>query len=197
MMICENESFEGCSWETYSTTKEFILSSGDGDKILYVKYQDGAGNESATQTVTITLDTTTMINLTKINDTDFNADLTDWEVNTKRPTFMGTGEPGSTITIYSDEVIIGTTTVDAEGNWSFTPETDLTEGDHTITFTSTDLASNTDTLTFNLNVLGTSNVQELPDTGVSIIIILFLTLITFWLAVNFRVIERLQKVVRK
>jgi len=48
-----------------------------------------------------------------------------------------------------------------------------------------------------LNVLGTSNVQELPDTGVSIIIILFLTLITFWLAVNFRVIERLQKVVRK
>src|SRR3989339_780654 len=197
MMICENESFEGCSWETYSTTKEFILSSGDGDKILYVKYQDGAGNESAIQTVTITLDTTTTINLTKINDTDFNADLTDWEVNTKRPTFMGTGEPGSTITIYSDEVIIGTTTVDEEGNWSFTPETDLTEGDHTITFTSTDLASNTDTLTFNLNVLGTSNVQELPDTGVSIIIILFLTLITFWLAVNFRVIERLQKVVRK
>jgi len=197
MMICENESFEGCSWETYSTTKEFILSSGDGVKTLYVKYQDGAGNESATQTVTIILDTTTTINLTKINDTDFNADLTDWEVNTKRPTFMGTGEPGSTITIYSDEVIIGTTTVDAEGNWSFTPETDLTEGDHTITFTSTDLASNTDTLTFNLNVLGTSNVQELPDTGVSIIVILFLTLITFWLAVNFRVIERLQKYLRR
>jgi len=41
------------SWEAYSTTKAWSLSSGQGTKTVYVRYRDGAGNESAVVTDTI------------------------------------------------------------------------------------------------------------------------------------------------
>ena len=53
------------------------------------------------------------------------------------PTLNGTGEPDATITVYSNGDAIGTTTVDASGNWSFTPSPALPEGENTFTFTLT------------------------------------------------------------
>lgn len=52
------------------------------------------------------------------------------------PIIQGTAEPGSTITIviYSDP-ITAIVTVDANGNWQYTPDTPLTEGTHTLTAT--------------------------------------------------------------
>ena len=43
MMISENSDFSGASYETYSSSKAFTLSSGDGEKTVYVKYKDAAG----------------------------------------------------------------------------------------------------------------------------------------------------------
>ena len=59
MMISEDADFTGASYETYATSKSFTLSSGDGTKIIYVKYKDLAGNET-TETISdsIILDTT-------------------------------------------------------------------------------------------------------------------------------------------
>src|SRR5690606_27440564 len=56
-----------------------------------------------------------------------------------RPTFAGTGgEPNATVNIYDNGVLIGTSTTDANGDWSFTPATELGEGAHSITFSAAD-----------------------------------------------------------
>jgi hypothetical protein len=36
------------------------------------------------------------------------------------PTLAGTAQPGSTVTLYNNGVLIGTTLADGSGNWSFT-----------------------------------------------------------------------------
>lgn len=59
-----------------------------------------------------------------------------------KPTFTGTGEAGDTVTFYDGQTVIGTTKVDANGNWSFTPSQPLSQAAHTITITQTDLAGN-------------------------------------------------------
>ncbi|KLG05706.1 hypothetical protein YA49_18705, partial [Enterobacter cloacae subsp. cloacae] len=48
------------------------------------------------------------------------------------PTLNGKGEPGDTVIVIDNGEVIGNTTVDEDGNWTFTPETDLGEGDHEI-----------------------------------------------------------------
>lgn len=57
MMLSNSASFPGVSWETYSSSKVWNLSSGGGVKNVYVKYKDGAGNESYPSSDSIILDT--------------------------------------------------------------------------------------------------------------------------------------------
>ncbi|WP_400193054.1 Ig-like domain-containing protein [Hymenobacter sp. B81] len=58
------------------------------------------------------------------------------------PTYSGTGEPGSTITVVVDGSAVGTTTVSGGGSWSFTQPTALAEGSHTVRATATDVVGN-------------------------------------------------------
>ena len=58
------------------------------------------------------------------SDTD---DLT----NDTTPTFTGTAEVGSTVTLKEGATVLGTGIADGSGNWSIT-STALSEGDHTI-----------------------------------------------------------------
>lgn len=62
--------------------------------------------------------------------------------NDPRPTITGTGEIGSTITILDNGTSIGTAVVGTGGTWTFTPTSDLGQGLHPITVTSTDAAGN-------------------------------------------------------
>jgi hypothetical protein len=58
MMISENSSFEGASYENYGTTKNFTLSDAEGLKTVYVKFRDSSsGDESEVFSDTIILDT--------------------------------------------------------------------------------------------------------------------------------------------
>ncbi|SQA82286.1 large repetitive protein [Citrobacter freundii] len=59
------------------------------------------------------------------------------------PALSGTGEPGATITIFDNNVSIGTATVQPNGTWTFTPDPVLIEGPHKFTATATDAAGNT------------------------------------------------------
>ncbi|ONS23940.1 large repetitive protein, partial [Burkholderia cenocepacia] len=61
------------------------------------------------------------------------------------PTLAGTAEAGSTVSVYDGTTLLGTTTADPSGNWTFTPTTGLGEGAHSITVTATDTAGNVST----------------------------------------------------
>ena len=60
-----------------------------------------------------------------------------------RPTLSGKAEAGSTVTLYDGNTIIGTTTADKDGRWTFTPASDIAKGPHSYTVTATDVAGNT------------------------------------------------------
>jgi Ca2+-binding RTX toxin-like protein len=75
--------------------------------------------------------------------TDTGSSNTDNITNDTTPTFTGTAEANSTITLSSSvDGTVGTVTADGAGNWSITAST-LTEGNHDITATATDAAGNT------------------------------------------------------
>ena len=60
-----------------------------------------------------------------------------------RPIFAGSGaEPNAIVTLYDGATVIGTTTADSSGNWSYQPSADLPEGSHSIYATVTDAAGN-------------------------------------------------------
>ncbi len=61
--------------------------------------------------------------------------------NDNTPTFTGTGERGSTVTLYMGGTPMGTTTADSSGNWSFT-SLSLSDGTYVVTATATDTAGN-------------------------------------------------------
>jgi hypothetical protein len=54
-MASESSSFNGASWQTYSTAPSFTLSSGNGTKTVYFKVKNSSGQESASVSDTITL----------------------------------------------------------------------------------------------------------------------------------------------
>lgn len=45
------------SWETFASSKQVTLTSGDGSKTVYIKVRDSVYNESAASSATITLST--------------------------------------------------------------------------------------------------------------------------------------------
>jgi alpha-tubulin suppressor-like RCC1 family protein len=58
MRISNDGVFDTELWEAYVPSKTWNLGTGDGTKTVYVRFKDPSGNESATMTATIILDTT-------------------------------------------------------------------------------------------------------------------------------------------
>ena len=46
MMIANSADFAGAVWEDYATQKDWTLTAGNGEKTVYVKFKDNAGNVS-------------------------------------------------------------------------------------------------------------------------------------------------------
>ncbi|WP_233268222.1 Ig-like domain-containing protein, partial [Pantoea sp. BAV 3049] len=112
----------------------------DGDHALVIDGTDANGND-VSNTVDIVVDTdATTPGLTDdaghpINDGDTTNDST--------PTIGGGGmEPGSTVTITDGDEVIGEVTVDEDGNWTFTPDEPLADGDHALVIDGTDANGN-------------------------------------------------------
>lgn len=63
-------------------------------------------------------------------------------VGSASPTFTGTAEPGSTVSIRVDGMALGTATAGATGAWTFTSPIALVAGPHTVTARSTDAVGN-------------------------------------------------------
>ncbi|MFZ1873191.1 MAG: Ig-like domain-containing protein, partial [Chania sp.] len=60
-----------------------------------------------------------------------------------RPTLAGTSEPGTTVSIYSNGELLGSATTDPEGQWRFTPESDLPGGLNNLSAVAKDKEGNT------------------------------------------------------
>ncbi|MFW3297592.1 Ig-like domain-containing protein, partial [Enterobacter quasiroggenkampii] len=141
---------------------------GDGSYALRVYATDAAGNASANSSVfAFTVDTAAPgvpVVTSVVDDVGpVTGTLTSGNsTNDARPTFNGTGDVGATVHVIVDGSEIGTAVVNAQGNWTFTPGTDLGDGSHTITFNATDSAGNIGTTTAPFNLTVDTGVPSAP-----------------------------------
>ena len=61
----------------------------------------------------------------------------------KKPAISGTAEALSLVTIYVENLVIGTVSANASGDWTFSPSADLSDGANTVKATATDEFGNT------------------------------------------------------
>ncbi|MFM2089692.1 MAG: hypothetical protein RLZZ127_181, partial [Planctomycetota bacterium] len=61
---------------------------------------------------------------------------------TPRPTVTGVTEPFATVRIRDNGILVGTVTADAQGQWTWTPASDLAAGIHQITAEAVDGSGN-------------------------------------------------------
>lgn len=140
----------------------------DGSYALLVYATDVAGNASANSSVfTFTVDTAGPVVPVVTSVIDDIAPVTGTltsgnTTNDARPTFNGTGDVGSTVHVIVDGNEIGTAVVNAQGNWTFTPGSDLSDGPHAITFNATDAAGNTGSTTAPFNLTVDTGVPSAP-----------------------------------
>ncbi|WP_246623954.1 Ig-like domain-containing protein [Sphingomonas colocasiae] len=122
---------------------------GQGAHSFTVTATDGAGNVSGVSApYALTIDTAAPTALTIASVTDDVGAITGVVANggttdDTRPAIAGTGaEANATISIYDNGTLLGTTTANGAGAWSFTPVTALGQGGHSFTVTATDAAGN-------------------------------------------------------
>ncbi|POT56297.1 Ig-like domain repeat protein [Citrobacter amalonaticus] len=121
----------------------------DGNHTLTLSATDPAGNTSALSGgFTVNIDATAPVAPVITSVADNTAPVigvvpNGGSTNETRPTITGSGEAGSTISIYNGSTLVGTTLVQAGGTWSFTPATPLAAGSWNLTATATDTAGNT------------------------------------------------------
>ncbi|MBD3329451.1 hypothetical protein GF357_03080 [Candidatus Dojkabacteria bacterium] len=70
LRVSEDQVFADAEWETYATNRNFILSSGEGDKTVYIQFRDPAGNESLVFEDSIVFDATPPVGAIVINSGD-------------------------------------------------------------------------------------------------------------------------------
>lgn len=167
MSFSEDPLFIGATWVPYSLTARYLLSSGDGQKTVYVRFRDAAGNVSMAYANTIILDTIAELALSKVDTKTYKETPSQIVTTSLKPVLSGTAEPGAliNITIHSDP-IHGLTYADAYGHWSWTLPVSLPYGTHDARIAMTDSAGNWRELEFNLIV--EEAVASTTETAVSL-----------------------------
>ncbi|MCK8497269.1 adventurous gliding motility protein AgmC [Myxococcus fulvus] len=129
----------------------------DGPHTVTATATDTSGH-TATDTNTFTVDATTSV---AVNSPAEGAVLTNPVV-----TYSGTAEPGATVTVTVDGVVIDTVTAGPDGSWSLPVATPLDDGPHTVSVTATDTSGNTatDSNTFTVDT-GTNVAVTTPAEG--------------------------------
>jgi large repetitive protein len=156
--IVEVSTDNGSSWtlavssvgaNTWSLSGVTLASSDT----LKVRVSDAAGNSGTTASQSYVLDTTapsapSAPGMTA--GTDTGSSSSDAVTSNTTPTFTGTAEAGSTVTLYDTDgtTVLGTATATG-GNWSITSSA-LGEGAHTLTAKAVDTAGNVSTASSSL-----------------------------------------------
>jgi hypothetical protein len=140
MMVSNAADFTGSVWQSYTESKAWTLTSGDGPKIAYAMFRDPAGNTSQAYSDSIELDSTLpdppgMPDLASADDTGLSAN-DNLTRQTDALSFSGLGAvAGATVRLYnigdaSGEKLLGEATADLAGAWGL--DLDLAEGTSTL-----------------------------------------------------------------
>ena len=170
MMIAEDAAFTGVSYEAFSTSRTYELTSvGDAVKTVYVKFKDALGNESTPYSAEIELDTTgpSAPAITKLGliPNIPNKNTLFYYFTSQVPQIKGNAEVGSTVSFKN---LLGsktyTTTADADGKFTIVISNPaLSRGDVSLSYYATDTAGNkSSTRTLNL-VIGEENFPGTQD----------------------------------
>ena len=139
----------------------------DGEHAIVVDGTDASGN-AVSDEVSVIVETP-VISVIEITDNNGNLIHSGDTVNDNDPTISGKDfVPGSTIVIADGEVVLANVEVDADGNWSFTPESPLSEGEHSINVTVTDPQGVTIEGSFNV-IVDTTPPAGVDITGITLV----------------------------
>lgn len=124
---------------------------------ITAKANDGSTDSSASSVLSVTIDTTAPAASSAPDmtaGTDSGSSNSDNTTNDTTPTFTGTAEANSTITLYDTDgtTVLGTATANGSGNWSITSSA-LSAGSHTLTAKATDAAGNTSVASSGLDIV--------------------------------------------
>jgi cysteine-rich repeat protein len=110
----------------------------EGPHALTATATDTAGNVSAASSVVaFSVDTSAPSAPT------FTAPTEGAALSSARPTFSGTAEAGTQVTVLEGATVVCTATADAQGHWSCDATADLVDGAHALSARATDAAGNT------------------------------------------------------
>jgi hypothetical protein len=150
----------GATWsditsQVSGTTLSWAGVSLAGSNTLQLKVTDGAGNDGSIASQAYTLDSAapgapSAPHLSSGSDTGSSS--SNGITGDTTPTFTGTAEAGSTVTLYDTDgtTVLGTTTATG-GNWSITSGA-LSSGSHAVSATATDAAGNVSSVSSGLTV---------------------------------------------
>ena len=158
----------------YSSTTALALNSGSIQASgtpanLTLPAPGAAGSLGANKAIVI--DTTAPCSpeapdLTAASDSG--ASNTDNITSDSTPTFTGTAESNSTVTVISSGGgSLGTATADGSGNWSYTMVIALANGSYSITATATDAAGNTSAPSAGLTIIIDTTAPSAPTVSTS------------------------------
>ncbi|RZK38443.1 MAG: T9SS type B sorting domain-containing protein [Pedobacter sp.] len=113
----------------------------DGNYVLTTRAKDAANNQSvASASFSFTIDSKAP-NVPLIVSVDGKSISPAVGIIAK-PVLAGTAEAGSTVTIFDNNTAIGTAITNANGNWTFTPLTELTLGTYNFSVSAKDATGN-------------------------------------------------------
>jgi hypothetical protein len=145
-MCFSNDGSTWTAWEAYSTSKSWIMSSGDGTKTVYVKFRDAAGNPSSAYSDNIILDTTPPATPTLSGPlANAPATATGWSYTSTVSSFNLSGKVDPRCRVYLNDAPLS---VAADG--SFSKTLSLIPGTNRFTLRIVDQAGNVTTRTLDV-----------------------------------------------
>lgn len=137
------DSWQDITAEVSGTSLVWDTTLLGGSRMLQLKVIDAAGNEGNLHAQAYTLDTTAPAAPSTpdlISASDNGSSDSDNLTSDTTPTFSGTAESGSTVTLHDGATQLGSV-IATDGTWSYTTNV-LSEGQHSITAIATDIAGN-------------------------------------------------------
>ena len=129
------------------------IDLGEGRHSVSVRATDIAGNASATKKTYVTVDTVAAVPVVAgLSTKSDSGAIGDNITKSNRPVLTGSAEAGATVTLYADDVAIGSTKAASNGAWSITLSEPLGDGTYAFSAAITDLAGNASARSSAMNV---------------------------------------------